>query len=60
MIINVVGIVGAFITIIPNTFTFIIGRFLGGYTTGAFGVTMPLFLNEISPPDISGRIGGLT
>lgn len=60
MLINLVGIIGAFGSMIPNTFTFVIGRFFGGYTTGAFGVTVPLFLNEISPPEISGRVGGLT
>jgi sugar porter (SP) family MFS transporter len=52
-------ILASLITIIPFTLTFGLGRFLSGVGIGIFSVLCPLYLSEISPSDISGKIGSL-
>ena len=52
-------IAAALITVIPFTPTFGIGRFLSGFGIGNFSVLCPLYVNEISPVEISGRLGSL-
>lgn len=57
MISDIIGIIGCYITIIPTNYTFGIGRFITGFTAGSFAAICPVYLNEIAPTEISGRIG---
>lgn len=56
---DVLGIFASLITIIPYTIAFGIGRLLSGLATGIF-ITVPgLYLSEISPPKMRGKLGSL-
>jgi SP family arabinose:H+ symporter-like MFS transporter len=59
MLADLISIFAGFITIIPETFTFALGRFLSGISIGKFSVLCPLYVNEIAPAKISGRLGSL-
>lgn len=52
-------IIASIVTVIPTTLTFGLGRFLSGIGIGNFSAIVPLYINEISPSDISGRMGTL-
>jgi SP family arabinose:H+ symporter-like MFS transporter len=54
---DIVSIIGAIINCIPFTPTFLIGRFLGGYTTGTATAVNPLYINEYSPKHMRGKLG---
>ncbi|CAG9328423.1 unnamed protein product [Blepharisma stoltei] len=60
MFADILGAIAALITIIPYTATFAIGRFLSGIAVGFFSTVPPVYLSEISPPRMSGKIGALT
>lgn len=59
MLVDIINIFGCVFFIIPETISFAIGRFITGYTAGSFSVLSPLYISEISPPDIMGTIGSL-
>jgi SP family sugar porter-like MFS transporter len=56
---DIIGIVACSFFLIPLTLTFTIGRFGSGIVHGVAMAITPPFLKELSPPDISGRVGAL-
>jgi sugar porter (SP) family MFS transporter len=40
----------------PNIWVFIIGRFIGGIAVGGASVLTPMYISEISPPRLRGRL----
>lgn len=56
---DLIAIIGAGVIIVPFTALFAIGRFITGYAAGSFAALCPLYINEITPPEISGKVGGL-
>ena len=59
MITDIVIICGSALIVIPHTALFGIGRFLTGYCAGSFACLTPLYINEIAPSDVSGKVGGI-
>jgi sugar porter (SP) family MFS transporter len=45
--------------IAPDKFFFIIARFIGGIGVGVATVASPLYISEISPPGLRGRLAGM-
>jgi sugar porter (SP) family MFS transporter len=45
--------------IAPETFSFMIARFIGGLGVGIATVAAPLYISEISPPHLRGRLAGM-
>jgi len=45
--------------IAPETYSFMIARFIGGLGVGIATVASPLYISEISPPRLRGRLAGL-
>lgn len=43
----------------PNFSTFLIARFLGGLAVGGVSVLSPMYIAEIAPPRLRGRLGAL-
>jgi sugar porter (SP) family MFS transporter len=43
----------------PNFSVFLIARFLGGIAVGGASVISPMYVSEISPPSLRGRLGAL-
>lgn len=56
---SMIAIVGAIITSIPNSVCFGIGRFISGVTTGGFATLVPVYISEMTPHTVSGRVGSL-
>ena len=56
---DVIGIIGALVTIIPFTPLFAVGRFISGFATGLFTCLIPRYVFEISPIAVSGKTGSL-
>jgi MFS family permease len=56
---DVIGNIGALITIIPFTPSFAIGRFTSGVATGLFTCFIPGYVFEISPIAVSGKTGSI-
>lgn len=59
IIADLIVIFATIMTVIPSTYSFSVGRFLSGIGSGCFCMLCPLYLNELSPAEISGRIGSL-
>ena len=59
MISNFITLIGAVITIVPFTLTFGIGRFVSGLSVGIYATLVPLYINETSPTQMSGKMGTL-
>ena len=59
MFADLIAIFAGGLTVIPTTLTFAFGRFISGISIGMFSVLCPLYVNEIAPPVISGRLGSL-
>ena len=57
IIADLIIITASVITVIPFTFCFGLGRFLSGIGIGNFSILCPLYINEITPTPISGKIG---
>jgi len=55
-IFGMVRILGCIINLIPTTYTFAIGRFIGGIYCGIGQIYVPLYINEIAPDAIRGKI----
>jgi len=51
------GLIGSLISIIGNTPSFIIGRFLVGFVVGAFSTVVPLYIKEFIPMNMVGKGG---
>lgn len=45
--------------IAPDKYTFMIARFIGGVGVGIATVASPLYISEISPPGLRGRLAGM-
>ena len=45
--------------IAPEEYTFMLARFIGGVGVGVATVASPLYISEISPPNLRGRLAGL-
>ncbi len=43
----------------PDTYTFMLARFIGGLGVGVATVCSPLYISEISPPRLRGRLAGM-
>jgi len=43
----------------PDVYSFMIARFLGGIGIGISTVVVPLYISEISPPKLRGRLTGM-
>lgn len=43
-----------------NPYSFFIGRFICGVSVGINSAVVPLFINDVSPPMISGAMGSIT
>jgi len=59
MLSNFVTLLGAGIIVIPFTVTFGIGRFITGIGAGSYAALVPLYINETSPTEISGKTGAM-
>ena len=57
---DLMGIVGCVIWIFKGTSLILIGRFVCGVVVGINSVIVPVYINEISPPSISGVMGAIT
>ncbi len=55
---DLLGILAAGITIIPDTLPFAIGRFLSGIMIGLSSSVASTYMSEISPKEIRGKTGG--
>jgi len=58
MIADVILLAGFMFTYCEDFMLFSIGRVVEGIACGAFGVLVPIFIREISPPSISGKMVG--
>ena len=59
MLADWVTIVGSCIVIIPFTPCFGIGRFILGFSSGMFNTLCPLYINEKTPKEMSGKVGAI-
>lgn len=59
MLADWITVVGAVVVVIPFTITFGIGRFLLGIASGMFNSLCPLYINEKTPKEMSGKVGAL-
>ena len=59
MLADWVTIVGSCIVIIPFTPCFAIGRFILGFASGMFNTLCPLYINEKTPKEMSGKVGAI-
>lgn len=50
MINDVVVICGAIVNIVPYTISFMLGRFIAGWTIGVAAAVCPIYNAEYSPP----------
>jgi MFS transporter, SP family, arabinose:H+ symporter len=58
--IGVLYLVSAFGTAFaPEVYTFILARFIGGLGIGISTVVAPLYIAEIAPPEMRGRLAGM-
>lgn len=57
MLYHLIGLIGSLISIIGNTPSFIIGRFIVGFVVGAFSTVVPLFIKEFIPVEMIGKGG---
>ena len=54
---NLIFIIGSLVCIIPTIFTFCLGRFITGVIGGIFITVPAVFINEISPDQMAGKLG---
>lgn len=57
---GVLGIIGTAITLYPNIWIIILGRFIHGYSTGVFMTAGPRMLDECVPSHLIGSFGTYT
>lgn len=56
---NMIALVGTLLTTVAGIYFVIGGRFLLGLAIGGYNVYVPKFLNEISPVEYRGPVGGI-
>ncbi|OMJ94600.1 hypothetical protein SteCoe_2249 [Stentor coeruleus] len=56
---DILFIAGSIILVMPHTVTFGIGRFFTGFTSGVMATIGPVFINEVSPVEMIGKVGPL-
>lgn len=56
---DILAIIAGIINAIPYNATFGIGRVLSGVTVGIYSSVAPIYIAELSPPIISGRMGAM-
>jgi MFS transporter, SP family, galactose:H+ symporter len=59
MLTDLITLVGVGAIVIPTTPTFAIGRFVTGVAAGSFASLVPLYINEVVPTEIGGKVGGI-
>ena len=59
MVGSLISMAGAVVTGIPFTITFGLGRFITGLSVGVYASLIPLYLNEVSPIKMRGKMGVL-
>lgn len=59
IICNIVFIITSLVTIVPTNYTFGIGRFVTGIIGGVFITVPAVFINEITPDPMAGKVGTL-
>ena len=58
---DIIAIIGSLVCgCIENPTPFFIGRFICGVSVGINSAVVPLFINDVSPPIISGVMGSIT
>ena len=55
---DIVIFLGAFLSIADSMLVMLLGRILCGLSSGLNYLTIPLYVREMSPPELSGRTGG--
>jgi len=43
----------------PEVYTFMLSRFIGGIAVGVSTIAAPLYISEIAPPEVRGRLTGM-
>jgi len=59
LVTDLIGIAACLMFLIPTTLTFGLGRLSSGLTHGLSTAITPPFLKELSPADMSGKVGAL-
>ena len=59
MLTDLITIFGSGIIVIPYTATFGLGRFVTGFAAGSFACLVPLYINEVAPVEVAGKVGGI-
>ena len=59
LICNLIYILGSLVCIIPTSYTFGVGRFVTGVVGGIFITVPAVFINEITPDQMTGKVGTL-
>jgi MFS family permease len=54
---TVFGVTSAFTGLAPTLHTFLFARFLGGLAVGGVSLVAPMYVAEIAPPRLRGRLG---
>ena len=59
MIFDVIFMIGSILTIILDTTSLMLGRFIQGLSIGAFYTIPPVYLSEITPVSLMGSVGAM-
>ena len=59
MLTDSITIIGSCIIVMPYTASFAIGRFVTGFAAGSFSCLVTLYINEVAPVEVAGKIGGI-
>jgi MFS transporter, SP family, sugar:H+ symporter len=51
---NIILTIGCLLSIIINIYVVTVGRFICGFSVGAFSVLVPSYINEVSPTELKG------
>ena len=60
LLINLIALVFEGIIQVPNPYVLLVCRFFQGVFVGNYLAIIPIYINELSPKQIIGSIGGLT
>ena len=59
LITDLITLIASGLIVIPFTATFAIGRFISGFCAGSFACLVPLYINEIAPLEVGGKVGAI-
>lgn len=59
MLFDIASIIGGCIAIIGNTGAYLVGRFIMGFSVGAFSTVVPVYIQEYVPKHMVGKFGML-